>query len=145
MLKCALILLPIFFAANRAHGNPSLPALREGMGMADVLRVAGPAREKLECETRREERWSYAGFLLVFHEGTLRSWASREPAKRHQPTRQPIEGTESAENSQPFSLSELWKELESASGDEPEKQGLSGPPPAATPPPLQQRLPLRNR
>ncbi len=51
-----------------------LPELRAGMYSYDVIQHWGPAREKIEYETKRQERWEYGKAHVIFQQSRVRAW-----------------------------------------------------------------------
>ena len=115
-----LIALTLYLLA--AAAGSAEPRLQDGMQMNDVLRALGPARDKALFETKREERWHYAGLSVVFRDGLLASWSASGAARfaaDDKPSAAARQGEEAPLS--PAALGELWSELQSASTEAPEE------------------------
>ncbi|MCB0310239.1 MAG: hypothetical protein KDD42_03325 [Bdellovibrionales bacterium] len=74
-MRILFLPLLILSCVNLAH---ALPQLRLGMSKADVVKLLGPASEKVEQEAKRADLWFYPDWHLKFIEGELSSWTLLE-------------------------------------------------------------------
>lgn len=56
------------------------PELKRGMYSADVIQRWGPSTDKIEYESKRQERWNYGEAHVLFHQARVRSWVSNNAA-----------------------------------------------------------------
>ena len=63
-----------FLMVVSTPASADLVQLWQGMSVAQVLKLKGPALEKSEFESKREELWIYPEEILGFREGVLVTW-----------------------------------------------------------------------
>ncbi len=70
----AALMLCLLYVVPDQRASAETPRLWQGMSQAQVLKLKGPALERIEYETKRQEKWLYPEEELGFREGRLFTW-----------------------------------------------------------------------
>jgi hypothetical protein len=140
------LLLGLGICSGTAFARLPVPELRIGMSYSEVAALLGPADEKVERETKREELWRYSHTDALFRNGRVVSWhrVGREADIAEANAALPIPGHLSAkaqaakEKERRIPLTDILNEVEQITPADASTGGALGMPPNAlrgVPPP----------